>query len=123
VFSHVMVGTNDMERARRFYDALFGNEAHVDDRGRLRYARNGAVFMVSKPINGEPATHANGGTIGFYFDSPEEIDAWHERALQAGGTSVEDPPGWRERPAGKLYLAYVRDPDANKLCGLHRPAK
>jgi catechol 2,3-dioxygenase-like lactoylglutathione lyase family enzyme len=123
VFSHVMVGTNDMERARRFYDALFGKEAHVDDKGRLRYARNGAVFMVSKPINGEPATHANGGTIGFYFDSPEEIDAWHERALQAGGTSVEDPPGWRERPAGKLYLAYVRDPDGNKLCGLHRPAK
>ena len=123
MFSHVMVGTNDMERSRRFYDALFGKEAHVDDRGRLRYAKDGAVFMVSKPIDGGAATHANGGTIGFNFDSPEEIDEWHRRGLGAGGTSVEDPPGWRERPTGKLYLAYLRDPDGNKLCGLHRPAQ
>jgi catechol 2,3-dioxygenase-like lactoylglutathione lyase family enzyme len=123
MFSHVMVGTNDMDRSRRFYDALFGKEAHVDDRGRLRYARDGAVFMVSKPLNGEPACPANGGTIGFNFGSPEEIDAWHEAAIQNGGTSIEEPPGWRERPAGKLYLAYVRDPDGNKLCGLHRPPR
>jgi catechol 2,3-dioxygenase-like lactoylglutathione lyase family enzyme len=123
MFSHVMVGTNDMDRSRRFYDALFGKEAHVDDRGRLRYARDGAVFMVSKPLNGEPACPANGGTIGFNFGSPEEIDAWHEAAVQNGGTSIEEPPGWRERPAGKLYLAYVRDPDGNKLCGLHRPPR
>ena len=121
MFSHVMVGTNDMERSRRFYDALFGKEAHVDDKGRLRYAKDGAVFMVSEPIDGAPATAANGGTIGFNFDSPEEIDAWHERGVSAGGASVEDPPGWRERPTGKLYLAYLRDPDGNKLCGLHRP--
>jgi catechol 2,3-dioxygenase-like lactoylglutathione lyase family enzyme len=123
MFSHVMVGTNDIERSRRFYDALFGKEAHVDDRGRLRYAKDGAVFMVSKPLNGEPACAANGGTIGIHFDSPEEIDAWHARAIEAGGVSVEDPPGWRERPAGRLYLAYVRDPDGNKLCALHKPAK
>ena len=121
MFSHVMVGTNDMERSRRFYDALFGKEAHVDDKGRLRYAKDGAVFMVSEPIDGAPATAANGGTIGFNFDNPEEIDAWHERGVSAGGASVEDPPGWRERPTGKLYLAYLRDPDGNKLCGLHRP--
>lgn len=123
MFSHVMVGSNDIERSRRFYDALFGKEAHVDDKGRLRYARDGAVFMVSKPIDGRPASAANGGTVGFNFDSPEEIDAWHARAIAAGGVSVEDPPGWRERPAGRLYLAYVRDPDGNKLCGLHRPPK
>jgi catechol 2,3-dioxygenase-like lactoylglutathione lyase family enzyme len=121
MFSHVMVGTNDMDRSRRFYDSLFGKEAHVDDRGRLRYAKDGAVFMVSKPIDGGAATHGNGGTIGFRFNSPEEIDEWHERGIEAGGTSVEDPPGWRERPTGKLYLAYLRDPDGNKLCALHRP--
>ncbi|HEX5258328.1 MAG TPA: VOC family protein [Sphingomicrobium sp.] len=121
MFSHVMVGTNDMERSRRFYDALFGKEAHVDDKGRLRYAKDGAVFMVSNPIDGAPATPANGGTIGFNFDSPEGIDVWHQSGIEAGGTSVEDPPAWRDRPTGKLYLAYLRDPDGNKLCGLHRP--
>ena len=119
MFSHVMVGTNDMERSRRFYDALFGKEAHVDDKGRLRYAKDGAVFMVSEPIDGAPASAANGGTIGFNFDSPEEIDAWHERGVSAGGASVEDPPGWRERPTGKLYLAYLRDPDGNKICAFN----
>jgi len=121
MFSHVMVGSNDIERSKRFYDTLFGKEAHVDDKGRLAYRKSGAVFMVSNPINGEPASHANGGTIGFNFDSPEEVDAWHQRGLTAGGTSCEDPPGYRENAFGKLYLAYMRDPDGNKLCGLHRP--
>ena len=123
MFSHVMVGSNDIERSKRFYDALFGKEAHVDDKGRLVYRRKGAVFMVSEPIDGKPASASNGGTVGFDLDSPEEIDGWHRRGVDAGGTSVEDPPGWRERPNGKLYLAYLRDPDGNKLCGLHRPAQ
>lgn len=121
MFSHVMVGSNDIERSRRFYDALFGKPPRVDEKGRLSYGRKGAVFMVSKPIDGEPACHANGGTIGFWFDSPDEVDHWHEAGSSAGGTSIEDPPGWRENANGKLYLAYLRDPDGNKLCGLHRP--
>ena len=121
MFSHVMVGSNDLERSRRFYDALFGKPARADDRGRLSYGRRGAVFMVSAPIDGQPACHANGGTIGFAFDSPDEVDAWHQRGLAGGGTAIEDPPGWRENAFGKLYLAYLRDPDGNKLCGLHRP--
>lgn len=123
MFSHVMVGSNDIDRSKRFYDALFGKEAHVDDKGRLAYRKNGAAFMVSKPLNGSSACHANGGTIGFYFETPEEVDAWHKAAIENGGTSVEDPPGYREISYGKLYLAYVRDPDGNKLCGLHRAAK
>jgi catechol 2,3-dioxygenase-like lactoylglutathione lyase family enzyme len=123
MFSHVMVGSNDIERAKRFYDALFENEGSIDPKGRLIYRHKGAAFMVSKPINGEPACPANGGTIGFNFDSPEEIDAWHKRGVEAGGSSVEEPPGFREREYGKLYLAYLRDPDGNKLCGLHRPPK
>ena len=121
MFSHVMVGSNDLPRSKRFYDALFGKEAKTDDKGRLSYGRRGAVLMVSNPINGEPATHSNGGTIGFNLDSPEAVDAWHERGVVAGGKSIEDPPGYRENAFGKLYLAYLRDPDGNKLCGLHRP--
>ena len=121
MFSHVMVGSNDIDQSKRFYDALFQREAHQDDKGRLAYRRSGAVFMVSKPIDGQAASHANGGTIGFNFDSPEEVDAWHQRGCAAGGTGCEDPPGYRENEFGKLYLAYLRDPDGNKLCGLHRP--
>ena len=121
MFSHVMVGSNDLDRSKNFYDALFGKEGRRDDKGRLSYGRRGAVFMVSDPIDGQPATHANGGTVGFNFDSPEEVDAWHAAGCAAGGKSCEDPPGYRENAFGKLYLAYLRDPDGNKLCGLHRP--
>jgi len=123
MFSHVMVGSNDIERSKRFYDALFGKEGAVDGKGRLAYRKNGAAFMVSRPLDGNPAAPANGGTVGLLFDSPEEVDAWHSAGVGAGGTSVEDPPGIREISYGKLYLAYLRDPDGNKLCGLHRPAK
>ena len=120
MFSHVMVGSNDLERSRNFYDALFGKPARTDDKGRLSYGRRGAIFMVSNPIDGGPATHGNGSTVGFLFDSPEEVDAWHAAGVAAGGTSIEDPPGIRSNAFGALYLAYLRDPDGNKLCGLHR---
>ena len=121
MFSHVMVGCNDLDASRKFYDALFEKPGNTDDKGRTAWGRKGSVFMLSKPIDGQPATHANGGTIGFAFDSPEEVDAWHQRGIAAGGTAIEDPPGYRENAFGKLYLAYLRDPAGNKLCGLHRP--
>jgi catechol 2,3-dioxygenase-like lactoylglutathione lyase family enzyme len=121
MFSHIMIGSNDIDRSKTFYDALFGKEAFVDDKGRLAYRKAGAAFMVTKPIDGQPATHANGSTIGFNFDTPEEVDAWHQAGLAAGGTACENPPGYREGGFGKLYLAYLRDPDGNKLCALHRP--
>jgi len=120
MFSHVMVGSNDLERSQKFYDALFGKPARTDDKGRLSYGRRGAIFMVSKPIDGQPATNGNGSTVGFLLDSPEEVDAWHAAGVSAGGTSIEDPPGVRSNAFGALYLAYLRDPDGNKLCGLHR---
>ena len=123
MFSHVMVGSNDYDRSQRFYDALFGKPARVDALGRLIYGRKGAAFMVSKPIDGKAACHANGGTIGFAFESPEAVDAWHNAGVEAGGTSIEDPPGWREGPFGPVYLAYLRDPDGNKLCGNYRSAQ
>ncbi len=123
MFSHIMVGSNDIDRSKRFYDALFDKEAMQDDKGRLAYRKNGAVFMVTKPIDGKEACCANGGTVGFNFESPDEVDSWHRRGLEAGGKSIEDPPGYRQGGFGKLYLAYLRDPDGNKLCGLHRPAQ
>jgi len=123
MYSHMMVGSNDLERSKTFYDALFGKEGRRDDKGRLSYGRKGAIFMVTKPINGQPAGHGNGCTIGFAFDSPEEVDQWHRRGVEAGGTAIEDPPGPRSNAFGSLYLAYLRDPDGNKLCALHRPAQ
>lgn len=124
MFSHVMVGTDDIDASRAFYDSLFatlgGKAAMVDEKGRLIYLHKGALFMVSRPIDGQPACHANGGTIGFAMDSPAQADAWHAAGLAAGGTACEDPPGVREGGFGKLYLAYLRDPAGNKLCALHR---
>jgi catechol 2,3-dioxygenase-like lactoylglutathione lyase family enzyme len=120
MFSHMMVGSNDLERSRQFYDGLFGKEAKRDDKGRLSYGRKGAVFMVTSPIDGGAATNGNGSTIGFAFDSREEVDAWHAAGVSAGGTAIEDPPGIRDGSFGSLYLAYLRDPDGNKLCALHR---
>ena len=123
MFSHVGVGSNDLERSRRFYDAVFaaigGPAALVDEKQRLVYRKDGRVFLVTAPIDGEPACHANGGTIGFVIDSTQAVDAWQQAAVAHGGTAVEDPPGVREAPGRKMYLAYVRDPDGNKLCGLH----
>ena len=92
----------------------------VDAKGRVAYSHNGGRFMVSKPIDGKPACHANGGTVGFTMSSPAEADAWHKAGVANGGTSVEDPPGVRQGGAGPMYLAYLRDPDGNKLCGFAR---
>ena len=75
---------------------------------------------MTPPIDGQPATHANGGTIGFAAKDPAEADAWHAAGAAAGGTPIEDPPGWREGTGMKLYLAYLRDPDGNKLCAMCR---
>ena len=123
MFSHVMIGTNDLDRAKSFYDALLGTlgvPAGFVDRHRVFYMTPTGVFSVSLPINGEPATAANGGTVGFACGSSEQADAWHAAGVANGGTTCEDPPGVREGPTGKMYLAYLRDPDGNKLCGLHR---
>jgi catechol 2,3-dioxygenase-like lactoylglutathione lyase family enzyme len=123
MFSHIMIGTNDLDRAKAFYDTLLGTlgvRPAVVDGHRIFYIAPTGVFSVSKPINGEPATCANGGTIGFAAASPEQADAWHAAGLAAGGVSCEEPPGVRESAAGKLYLAYLRDPDGNKLCAMHR---
>jgi len=124
MFSHMMVGSNDIARSRKFYDALFGaiggNPAIEDSKGRLIYPHNKSIFMVTAPIDGEPATHANGATVGFTMTDPAQVDAWHKAGVESGGTSIEDPPGIRQMEWGDLYLAYLRDPDGNKLCAVHR---
>ncbi len=124
MYSHMMVGSNDTGRSKKFYDALFGamggDEGRQDDKGRLIYAHKGGMFIVSPPIDGQPATHGNGSTIGFAVDGPEQAQAWHKAGVEAGGKAIEDPPGVRSGGGMNLYLAYLRDPDGNKLCALHR---
>ena len=124
MFSHIMVGSSDIARSKKFYDALFvamgGQPGVVDAKGRLAYTHNGGRFMVSKPIDGKPATAANGGTIGFTMSDAKQAEAWHKAGVANGGTSIEDPPGVRQGATGRIYLAYLRDPDGNKLCALHR---
>jgi catechol 2,3-dioxygenase-like lactoylglutathione lyase family enzyme len=128
MLNHVVVGSNDIERSKRFYDAVLGTlgateplrntaaSGHV----RLFYRHNGSTFCVSEPINGESATFANGGTIGFKCSSPEQVREFHDVAVQCGGTSIEDAPGLRDSNLGSMHLAYVRDPDGNKLCAVFR---
>ena len=117
-----MLGASDLERAKVFYDAtlgVLGVKPGTHDRvGRLVYVHDGGILMLTKPIDGAPATGANGGTIGFKASTSADADAWHTAGMEHGGTAIEDPPG--VRPGGKLYLAYLRDPDGNKLCALYR---
>ncbi|MDX2201210.1 MAG: VOC family protein [Hyphomicrobiaceae bacterium] len=126
MFSHVMVGTNDLDKARKFYDAtlgVLGVPAPFLDGHRFFYRTKTGVFGVTKPIDGKACTHANGGTIGFACTSPEQVEAWHKAGLESGGTTCENPPGVREGSTGRLHLAYLRDPDGNKLCAMYRYPK
>lgn len=125
MFTHVMVGADDVQVSKKFYDAVLGAlgipEGKLDPKGRVFYRTDTGAFGISKPIDGKPACHANGGTIGFRCTGPEQAKAWHDAGVANGGTSIEDAPGWREGAAGKVYLAYLRDPYGNKICALHRP--
>lgn len=129
MINHVMLGTNDLERSQRFYDAVLGvlgvgapaRNANKTGQTRLFYRHDGGTFCLSQPIDGEPATVANGGTVGFKCTSPEQVQRFHDVAVAHGGSSIEEPPGLREGKMGALYLAYVRDPDGHKLCALFRP--
>lgn len=124
MFSHVMVGTDNIEVSKKFYDSVLGALGYksgvMDDKGRCFYIDRQGLFGVTVPIDGEPATSANGGTIGFNAKSTEAVDEWHSTGLQCGGSACEDPPGIREGSFGKLYVAYLRDPSGNKICAIHR---
>ncbi|GBR10902.1 VOC family protein [Acetobacter oeni] len=122
MFSHIVLGSNDIERSKKFYDAVFEAisipPSEINEKGRLVYAHHQQQLMIGKPINGQPATAANGGTIGFSVDSPEHVEAWHRAGVANGGEAIENPPGIRKTAMGDLYLAYLRDPDGNKLCAI-----
>lgn len=124
MFSHIMVGANDIDEAKTFYDAVLGALGHkpgfIDPNGRIFYMADGGVFAVTKPIDGDPACRGNGSTIGFAVKDAAAADAWHAAGLANGGATCEDPPGVREGNGGQLYLAYLRDPSGNKICALQR---
>ena len=126
MFTHVTVGADDVEASRRFYDAALGALGvepgqGPDPKGRYWWRTRLGAFAIGKPIDGEPACHANGGTLGFFAATPEMVSAFQAAGVAAGGRAIEDPPGERNGPFGKLVLAYLRDPDGNKICALHRP--
>jgi catechol 2,3-dioxygenase-like lactoylglutathione lyase family enzyme len=129
MLSHVMVGSSDIERSKRFYDAVLGVVGagepvrNVSGSGHLRlfYRHDGSSFCVTQPINDLPAQAGNGTTVGFRCHSPEQVAQFHDAAVAAGGVSIEEPPGPRQTGSGEVYLAYVRDPDGNKLCAIFRP--
>ncbi len=124
MFSHIMLGANNIEESKKFYDAVLGALGHqpgmIDPKGRCFYMTETGIFALTEPIDGNPACNGNGSTIGFAAASSEAADAWHAAGLENGGTTCEDPPGVREGGGVKLYLAYLRDPAGNKICALHR---
>ncbi len=124
MFNHVMVGADDLQVAKQFYDAMLGElgikPSTMDTPERCTFRGQSGTFMIKKPINGEPATHGNGSTVGFVADSPEQAKAAHDAGVTNGGVSCEDPPGVRERGGARVYLAYLRDPTGNKICLAHR---
>lgn len=123
MFSHVMLGSNDIEKSKIFYDAILAVLGYpagvIDSNGRCFYLSKQGAFAITKPINGEPATHGNGMTIGFKVSSTELVDAWHAAGIANGGATCEEPPGVRDTAGKKLYLAYLRDPSGNKICATH----
>ena len=117
VFTHVAVGTNDLDKSRSFYDKVLGAlgmKRLFDGETASAWGKEAPAVMVTKPINGEPATHSNGGTIGLAAPSRAAVDNFHAEALASGGT-CEGPPGPRHF-APNAYGAYVRDPQGNKFC-------
>ena len=124
MFSHVMVGANDIEASKAFYDATLGALGYApgitDEKGRIFYMTDTGIFAITSPIDGNAAGPGNGSTIGFAAATTDAADAWHAAGVASGGTTREDPPGVREGGLGSLYLAYLRDPSGNKLCALVR---
>jgi catechol 2,3-dioxygenase-like lactoylglutathione lyase family enzyme len=127
MLSHIMVGTDDVEKAKAFYDKVLGTlgispgsvDRHLDGRLRVRYPTPSGMFAVTQPIEGK-AIPANGCTIGFAASSPEQVKAWHDAGVAAGGKSIENPPGVREAAAGKALSRLSGDLEGNKICALHR---
>ena len=118
IFTHVVVGTNDLAKATRFYDQTLGalglkNLGSFGDKAVI-YGADLPEFLVTIPADGKPACHANGGTIGFAAPSRDAVHKFHEAGLANGGKD-EGQPGPRDI-SPTAYAAYLRDPDGNKIC-------
>lgn len=128
MFDPMMVGANNVERSKRFYDAALGTPGAIEPardtaksgHARRIYRHDGSHFCVSEPINSEAASFANGGTIGFKSNPPEQVKEFNDVAVAHGSTSIEATLGLREGRLSALHLACVRDRDGNKLCAIHR---
>ncbi|MDK3020226.1 VOC family protein [Pseudodonghicola flavimaris] len=129
MFNHITIGSNDIDAAEQFYNAVLpvlgvgAGRRNQNAQGHMRlfYSGNDGLLLITQPINDEPATVANGGTIAFKCASPEQVQEFHDTAVRHGATSIEDAPGWRGPEGTGIYLAYVRDPDGHKLCAVYRP--
>lgn len=112
--NYFVFGTNDMQQAIKFYDALFaeGSVNRIHSEGRMTlWAGDDFMFAVAEPFNGEEATFGNGTMVGINLNSSADVEKLYEKALAIGGTD-EGAPGIR---SGR-FSAYVRDLDNNKLC-------
>jgi len=123
MFTHVMLGANDLDESKKFYDATMGALGY--DSGfvhegfnRFTYSSEHAYLTIGLPIDKMPASSANGGTVSFAAKSTDLIDHWHAAGIANGGVACEDPPGIRERADRKYYAAYLRDPAGNKICAI-----
>ena len=130
MINHVMIGTNDIDKSKAFYEkvlGVLGVKGGIDNTSpsghkRVLFMHDGDVFMLSQPIDDGEATSANGMTIGFKCTSMEQVKELHDVAVANGGTSIEDPPGPRTSEMGTMNLSYFRDLDGHKICGIHRPS-
>lgn len=128
MLNHVMLGTNDLDRSKRFYDAVLSvlgagqplRNVAASGHVRLFYRHAGSTFAISQPIDDAAATPGNGSTVAFRCESAEQVERFHDVAVAHGGVSIEAAPGPRESDLGRMVLAYVRDPDGNKLCAICR---
>ena len=121
MLTHLLLGTDDLEKSHQFYDAFLGAlgiapGVFMEVGGQQRYLWNpdGLRFMVGKPRDGTPTTHYNGFTVGFKADSPEQVLQAVDAALAHGGIVIEDPPGWRSGNGPKRFAAYLRDPSGQR---------
>lgn len=124
MIGYVTLGTDDLERARAYFDALFGSIGGKrvmqldDDQGGFTYygvAKDRPGIAVTRPYDREPAHIGNGNMVAIPFDEPAKVEGFHAKALELGG-SDEGAPGHRGDPKMGFYGAYFRDPDGHKFC-------
>ena len=122
MFTHMFLGSNDVERSRKFYDATMKELGYQNvvppEAGMLVYSGPSGTLVVGKPYDGQPATVSNGATLGLAAQDDETVTRWHQAGLANGGID-DGAPGPRERAPNNSVGAYLRDPDGNKLCGLY----